>query len=569
MRRLFKYLSKYNFLIFLSLLMSAISVISNLYIPILVGQCLDCMIIKAVNFSLLIPLLKKMLITVSITFISQYLLNLLNNRITFNSCCDIRNEAFNKLLTLPISYIDSHQSGEITSRIINDIDTLSDGLILGFTNFFTSILTIILTLAYMFKINTHIALLVFILTPLSLFAARFISGKTNSLFGKQAEIKGVQTAYIDEMVNNQKLVVAYNQQKHNQERFDEINKNLADTSQKAVFFSSLTNPTTRFINALIYAVIAISGAVVVIGGNLSVGNLSTFLSYASQYTKPFNEISGVFVELQNSLACAKRVFQLIDQPNESTNPQPQKLNNDIQSINFDNVCFSYNKNKPLLQDLNFHVQKGQKIALVGPTGCGKTTLINLLMRFYDIDSGIISMDNIDIKNTDKADLRNHFGMVLQESWLKQESIRDNLQMGRQCSEEEMIDACKQCYIHSFIQRLPQQYDTVISENSDGISAGQKQLLCIARIMIQNPQILILDEATSNIDTRTEINVQKAFDRLMKNKTAFIVAHRLSTIINADCILVMKDGKMIEKGNHQELLKKHGFYYDLYNSQFQH
>ncbi|MDO4378919.1 MAG: ABC transporter ATP-binding protein [Erysipelotrichia bacterium] len=569
MRRLFKYLSKYSFLIFLSLLMAAISVISNLYIPVLVGQCLDCMISQAVNFSLLIPLLKKMLITVSITFISQYLLNLLNNRITFNSCCDIRNEAFNKLLTLPISYIDSHQSGEITSRIINDIDTLSDGLILGFTNFFTSILTIILTLVYMFKINVHIALLVFILTPLSLFAARFISKKTNSLFGSQAKIKGIQTAYIDEMVNNQKLVIAYNQQKHNQENFNEINKKLADTSQKAIFFSSLTNPTTRFINALIYAVIAISGATIVIGGTLSVGNLSTFLSYASQYTKPFNEISGVFVELQNSLACAKRVFQLIDQPNESTIQQPQNLNNDIQTIAFNNVCFSYNQNKPLLQNLNFHVQKGQKIALVGPTGCGKTTLINLLMRFYDIDSGIISMDNININNADKADLRNHFGMVLQESWLKQESIRDNLQMGRQCSDEEMINACKQCYIHSFIQRLPQQYDTVISENSDSISAGQKQLLCIARIMIQNPQILILDEATSNIDTRTEINVQKAFDRLMKNKTAFIVAHRLSTIINADCILVMKDGKIIEKGNHEELLKKHGFYYDLYNSQFQH
>lgn len=568
MRKLVQYLSKYALFIFLSLILATISVISNLYIPVLVGQCLDCMIDYAVDFSKLIPLLKQMLITISITFVSQYLLNIINNHITYNCCRDIRNDAFNKLLNLPVSYVDSHQSGEITSRIINDIDTLSDGLIIGFTNFFTSIMTIVLTLVYMFKINKNITFLVLILTPLSLFVARFISRKTNNLFSKQANQKGLQTAYIDEMINNQKIVTAYNRQEENQKNFDEINKNLAETSKKAIFFSSLTNPSTRFINALIYAVIAVAGATIVISNGLTVGNLSTFLSYASQYTKPFNEISGVFVELQNALACGKRVFTLIDEPNETSCQNPQKLNDTVEQIIFNNVNFSYNKTKPLLQDLSFKIDKGQKFALVGPTGCGKTTLINLLMRFYDVDSGNICLDNIDINNASKDDLRNHFGMVLQDSWLKQDTIRNNLQMGRKCSEEEMIAACKKCYIHSFIQRLPQQYDTVISENSDNISSGQKQLICIARIMIQNPQILILDEATSSIDSRTEIKVQQAFDQLTENKTAFIVAHRLSTIINADCILVMKDGIIIEKGNHQQLIAQHGFYYNLYNSQFQ-
>lgn len=568
MRKLVQYLSKYALFIFLSLILATISVISNLYIPVLVGQCLDCMIDYAVDFSKLIPLLKQMLITIFITFVSQYLLNIINNHITYNCCRDIRNDAFNKLLNLPVSYIDSHQSGEITSRIINDIDTLSDGLIIGFTNFFTSIMTIVLTLVYMFKINKTITFLVLILTPLSLFVARFISRKTNSLFSKQANQKGLQTAYIDEMINNQKIVTAYNRQEENQKNFDEINKNLADTSKKAIFFSSLTNPSTRFINALIYAAIAVAGATIVISNGLTVGNLSTFLSYASQYTKPFNEISGVFVELQNALACGKRVFTLIDEPNETSCQNPQKLNDTVEQIIFNNVNFSYNKTKPLLQDLSFKVNKGQKFALVGPTGCGKTTLINLLMRFYDVDSGSISLDNVDINNASKDDLRNHFGMVLQDSWLKQDTIRNNLQMGRKCSDEEMVAACKKCYIHSFIQRLPQQYDTVISENSDNISSGQKQLICIARIMIQNPQILILDEATSSIDSRTEIKVQQAFDQLTENKTAFIVAHRLSTIINADCILVMKDGIIIEKGNHQQLIAQHGFYYNLYNSQFQ-
>lgn len=568
MRKLVQYLSKYGLFIFLSLILATISVISNLYIPVLVGQCLDCMIDYAVDFSKLIPLLKQMLITIFITFVSQYLLNIINNHITYNCCRDIRNDAFNKLLNLPVSYVDSHQSGEITSRIINDIDTLSDGLIIGFTNFFTSIMTIVLTLVYMFKINKTITFLVLILTPLSLFVARFISRKTNNLFSKQANQKGLQTAYIDEMINNQKIVTAYNRQEENQKNFDEINKNLADTSKKAIFFSSLTNPSTRFINALIYAVIAVAGAIIVISNGLTVGNLSTFLSYASQYTKPFNEISGVFVELQNALACGKRVFTLIDEPNETSCPKPQKLNENVEQIKFNNVNFSYNKAKPLLQDLNFDVNKGQKFALVGPTGCGKTTLINLLMRFYDVDSGSICLDNVDINNASKDDLRNHFGMVLQDSWLKQDTIRNNLQMGRKCSDEEMIAACKKCYIHSFIQRLPQQYDTVISENSDNISSGQKQLICIARIMIQNPQILILDEATSSIDSRTEIKVQQAFDQLTENKTAFIVAHRLSTIINADCILVMKDGIIIEKGNHEQLIAQHGFYYNLYNSQFQ-
>lgn len=568
MKRLAQYLSKYLPLVILSILMATISVISSLYVPVLVGKCLDTMISKSVNFTLLISLLKQMAITIIITFISQYLLNVLNNRITFNCCKDIRNDAFNKLLTLPVSYIDSHQSGDITSRIINDIDSLSDGLNMGFTNFFTGVLTIILTLVYMFKIDHKITLLVIILTPLSLFVARFISKNTNSYFIKQASLKGEQSAYIDEMINNQKIVVAFNRQEQNHKEFDNINLQLADTASKATFFSSLTNPSTRFINALIYAVIALSGAYSVILSKITVGSLSTFLSYASQYTKPFNEISGVFVELQNSLACCKRVFELIDEPDEIQASNPKKLDEEITDIKLENVCFSYVKDKQLLQDLNFQVNKGQKIALVGPTGCGKTTLINLLMRFYDVNSGAIKLNETNINDITKDELRHHFGMVLQESWLKQDTIRNNLQMGRKCSDEEMIDACKKCFIHSFIEGLPKGYDTIISEN-DHISAGQKQLLCIARIMIQNPEILILDEATSSIDTRTEIKVQQAFDRLMENKTAFIVAHRLSTIINSDCILVMKDGKLIEQGTHNQLLEQQGFYYNLYNAQFKH
>ncbi len=546
--------------------MATISVLSSLYVPVLVGKCLDTMISKAVDFTSLFAILKQMAVTIAITFVSQYLLNIFNNRITFNCCRDIRNDAFNKLLTLPVSYIDSNQSGDITSRIINDIDSLSDGLNMGFTNFFTGILTIILTLVYMFRIDHKITLLVVILTPLSLFVARFISKNTNSYFIKQASLKGQQSAYIDEMINNQKIVAAFNRQKQNHKEFDDINLQLADTAQKATFFSSLTNPSTRFINALIYAVIALSGAYSVISANITVGSLSTFLSYASQYTKPFNEISGVFVELQNSLACCKRVFELIDQPDEIQPMEPIGLDEEITNIKLENVYFSYVKDKNLLQELTFQVNKGQKIALVGPTGCGKTTLINLLMRFYDVDSGEIKLNDTNINDVSKDELRSHFGMVLQESWLKQDTIRNNLQMGRKCSDEEMIDACKKCFIHSFIEGLPNGYDTVISEN-DHISAGQKQLLCIARIMIQDPEILILDEATSNIDTRTEIKVQQAFDRLMENKTAFIVAHRLSTIINSDCILVMKDGKLIEHGTHKQLLEQQGFYYNLYNAQF--
>lgn len=548
--------------------MATISVLSSLYVPVLVGKCLDTMISKAVDFTSLFAILKQMAVTIAITFVSQYLLNIFNNRITFNCCRDIRNDAFNKLLTLPVSYIDSNQSGDITSRIINDIDSLSDGLNMGFTNFFTGILTIILTLVYMFRIDHKITLLVVILTPLSLFVARFISKNTNSYFIKQASLKGQQSAYIDEMINNQKIVAAFNRQKQNHKEFDDINLQLADTAQKATFFSSLTNPSTRFINALIYAVIALSGAYSVISANITVGSLSTFLSYASQYTKPFNEISGVFVELQNSLACCKRVFELIDQPDEIQPMEPIGLDEEITNIKLENVYFSYVKDKNLLQELTFQVNKGQKIALVGPTGCGKTTLINLLMRFYDVDSGEIKLNDTNINDVSKDELRSHFGMVLQESWLKQDTIRNNLQMGRKCSDEEMIDACKKCFIHSFIEGLPNGYDTVISE-SDHISAGQKQLLCIARIMIQDPEILILDEATSNIDTRTEIKVQQAFDRLMENKTAFIVAHRLSTIINSDCILVMKDGKLIEHGTHKQLLEQQGFYYNLYNAQFKH
>ncbi len=568
MKRLLQYLSKYLPLVILSILMATISVLSSLYVPVLVGKCLDTMISKAVDFTSLFAILKQMAVTIAITFVSQYLLNIFNNRITFNCCRDIRNDAFNKLLTLPVSYIDSNQSGDITSRIINDIDSLSDGLNMGFTNFFTGILTIILTLVYMFRIDHKITLLVVILTPLSLFVARFISKNTNSYFIKQASLKGQQSAYIDEMINNQKIVAAFNRQKQNHKEFDDINLQLADTAQKATFFSSLTNPSTRFINALIYAVIALSGAYSVISANITVGSLSTFLSYASQYTKPFNEISGVFVELQNSLACCKRVFELIDQPDEIQPMEPIGLDEEITNIKLENVYFSYVKDKNLLQELTFQVNKGQKIALVGPTGCGKTTLINLLMRFYDVDSGEIKLNDTNINDVSKDELRSHFGMVLQESWLKQDTIRNNLQMGRKCSDEEMIDACKKCFIHSFIEGLPNGYDTVISE-SDHISAGQKQLLCIARIMIQDPEILILDEATSNIDTRTEIKVQQAFDRLMENKTAFIVAHRLSTIINSDCILVMKDGKLIEHGTHKQLLEQQGFYYNLYNAQFKH
>lgn len=567
MSRLFKYLKKYFLQILITLLLATIVVLSSLYLPILVGKIIDTLISYNVDFQRLLSLIIKMVVTIFITFISQYLLSYLNNRIGFNCCKTIRLDGFRKLLHLPISYIDNHLSGDITSRIINDVDTLSDGLILGLTNFFTSVLTIVISICYMFYLNYQVAFIVLFLTPLSLFITRFIANRSHKYFALQAGQKGKLSSYIDEIVNNQKLIISFNRQQQSQNDFDNISNSLAQTSKKAIFFSSLTNPSTRLINALTYAVIAVLGSLQVISSSITIGNLSTLLSYASQFSKPFNELSSVIVELQNALACANRIFELIDQ-DEIVEDAKKTLHPPIETIEFKGVYFSYNKNIPLIEDLSFKVNKGEKIAIVGPTGCGKTTLINLLMHFYDIDKGDILFNGISINDISRANLRENFSMVLQDSWLKQASIKDNLQMGKECSDQQMIEACKKCHIDSFIERLPQQYQTIINENDDSISQGQKQLLCIARTMIQNPDVLILDEATSSIDTRTELKVQQAFDELMKGKTAFIVAHRLSTIVNSDCILVMKDGNIIEKGNHQQLLNKKGFYYNLYNSQFQ-
>ena len=572
LKRVFKYLKSNTLFLILSLLLAIFSVASTLIVPILFGKAIDYIIeANNVNFAKISEILLYCGISIIVGALAQWLMGIINNKITYKIVKDIRNDAFNKILILPLSYIDSHSYGEIVSKVIADVDTFADGMLLGFTQLFTGIITILGTLVIMYIINPIIATVVVVLTPLSLLVANFIAKKTHSFFEKQASIRANQTALIDEMVNNLKVVEAFNYSSRALIRFDKINDELADASLKATFYSSLTNPITRFINSTIYALVCLSGALLVIKSPaiFTVGTLSIFLSYANQYTKPFNEISSVITELQNAFTCANRVLDLIDekpQVNEIANPV---VLNDVKgNIELENVYFSYTSDKPLITNFNLNVKSGQKIAIVGPTGCGKTTLINLLMRFYDVNSGKICVENHDIRDCTRKSLRDSYGMVLQETWLKEGTIRENIIMGKEnASEEEIINACKAAHSYNFIKQLPNGLDTIINEDGGMLSAGQKQLLCITRVMLCLPPMLILDEATSSIDTRTELKIQDAFNKLMNNKTSFIVAHRLSTIKNADLILVMKDGNIIEHGNHEELLDLKGFYYNLYNSQF--
>lgn len=572
-RQVLKRLKKQIPLIVISLLMALITVISTLYVPIVIGDAIDLIIGEGlVNLDAIFKILLKLMVVIAITGLAQWFMNVINNKITFRVTRDIRNEAIKKLSVLPLSYIDTHSTGDTLSRVISDVDTFADGLLMGFTQFFTGALTIIGTLFFMFSINVKISLVVVLVTPVSFLVASFIAKKTHTMFKLQSETRGEQTAFIDEMIGGQKVVAAYGHQAESQAKFDEINDRLKNYSMKATFYSSLTNPSTRFVNSLVYAGVAITGAFTAIatgGIGFTVGQFSCFLSYSNQYTKPFNEISGVITELQNALACADRVFELIDAKAESDiDYSPEQFHDFTGEITLKDVNFSYVPSKKLIQNLNLSVKPGQRIAIVGPTGCGKTTLINLLMRFYDVNSGTISLDNIDINTLPRKELRERFGMVLQETWLKSGTIRDNIVMGKpNATEEEIVAAAKATHAHSFIKRLPKGYDTVIKEDGGNLSQGQKQLLCITRVMLLQPPMLILDEATSSIDTRTELKIQDAFNNLMQGRTSFIVAHRLSTIKNADCILVMKDGNIIEQGTHEELLAQGGFYKNLYESQF--
>ena len=570
--RLLSYLKRHTLYIILSFLLAVVSVVISLYIPILVGHIIDALIGPGkVDFSYIIPVLTRIAILVCAGALAQYLMGLLNNRIVYQVVNDIRCDAFRHLQIMPLRYLDSHGHGETVSIIISDTDQAADGLLLGFTQFFTSIMTIFGTLGFMFHINPQITLIVIVLTPLALFVSRFIASRTYNLFQQQSQLRGKQTAIIEEMIGNQKIVQAFSQQKSALNDFDQVNGELTDVSMKATFFSSLSNPATRFVNATIYAVLALTGARSVVAGAITVGSLSSFLSYATQYTKPFNEISGVITELQNSFACCNRVFELISQPTE---PQETDdaivLENPRGDVIMNDVAFSYNPAVPFITDMNLDIRQGERVALVGPTGCGKTTLINLLMRFYDIDKGTITIDGNNITDLTRYSLRSNIGMVLQDTWLKQGTIRENIAVGKpDATDEEIIKAAKMAHAHSFIRRMADGYDTVINENGGELSQGQKQLLCISRLMLSLPPVLILDEATSSIDTRTELQIQDSFARLMEGKTSFIVAHRLSTIKEADIILVMKDGKIIEKGSHEELLKLNGFYNQLYMSQFEH
>ncbi|MGN0536594.1 MAG: ABC transporter ATP-binding protein [Acutalibacteraceae bacterium] len=562
---------KYKFLVAISILFAAATVCLNLYVPILVGQAIDYIIDKGqVDFPHIFSIITEICILVVITAVLQWIMNMINNRITYGVIRDLRRDAFNKLQILPLKYIDAHPHGEIVSRIIADADQFGDGLLMGFSQLFTGVVTIITTIIFMFTINIKITLIVVLVTPLSLFIARFIAKKTYDMFKLQSETRGEQTAIIDEMVGNQKVVQAYSHEKAALEDFDEVNERLEKCSLRATFFSSLTNPCTRFLNSLVYAAVGLFGAILVVNLEMTVGGLSCFLSYANRYTKPFNEISGVITELQNAVACAARLFELIDETPQPDEPQNAKvLTNPEGNITLENVSFSYVESKPLIQNFNLTVTKGKRVAIVGPTGCGKTTLINLLMRFYDVNSGKITVDGNDITELTRHSLRTNYGMVLQETWLREGTVRENLAMGKpNATDDEIIAAAKAAHAHSFIKRLPQGYDTNLGEDGGSLSQGQKQLLCIARVMLALPPMLILDEATSSIDTRTELKIQEAFARMMKGRTSFIVAHRLSTIREADIILVMNNGNIIEQGNHEELLAKGGFYANLYNSQFE-
>lgn len=572
LKKVFHYMKHYIPILILSIILATITVALTLYFPILTGKAIDFILAKGkVDFAGILSLAKEGILIIAITALAQWIMNMCNNRMTYNIVRDIRKDAFDKMEHLPLSYIDSHSHGDMVSRIIADVDTFADGLLMGFTQLFTGIATIVGTLIFMLVIDVKITLVVVILTPLSLFVASFIAKKTYSMFQLQTKTRGEQTALIEEMVGNQNVVQAFNHEDEALEQFDEINQRLQKYSLRAIFFSSITNPSTRFINSLVYAAVGIVGALSVIltNGAFSVGNLSCFLSYANQYTKPFNEISGVITELQNALACAARIFELIEEPAEEPDDEDAYvLENADGTVDIDHVYFSYVPDQKLIEDFNLHVKPGQRVAIVGPTGCGKTTLINLLMRFYDTNSGKITVSDHDIMHMTRNSLRANYGMVLQETWLKKGTIRDNICMGKpEATEEEMIAAAKASHAHSFIKRLPKGYDTVITEDGGNLSQGQKQLLCIARVMLCLPPMLILDEATSSIDTRTEIRIQKAFLTMMQGRTSFIVAHRLSTIREADVILVMKDGKIIEQGNHDTLLAQNGFYANLYNSQF--
>lgn len=570
LKKVFSYIGKYKYFLILSMFFAAVTVGLTLYAPILVGKAIDCIIGKGnVDFVNMKSILIKVAIIVVSTALIQWLMNVCNNKITYNVSRDLRKKAFEKIEILPFSYIDTHSKGDIVSRVITDVDQLSDGLLMGFTQFFTGVITIIGTLAFMLSVNVFITIVVVVVTPLSFFIARFIAKKTFNMFSLQSKTRGEQTSFIDEMISNQKVAEAYSMNEENKARFDKINDDLAKYSLKATFFSSITNPATRFVNSIVYAAVALFGAIMAVKGNITVGILSCFLSYANQYTKPFNEISSVVTELQNAIACAARVFELIEEtPELPDKADATELENVKGSVEINNLYFSYNPDRELLKNVNINVEPGKTVAIVGPTGCGKTTLINLLMRFYDPNNGAIFVDEVNTQDVTRQSLRQNFGMVLQDTWLKSGTIADNIRLGKtDATDDEIIEAAKKAHAHSFIKRLPNGYKTKIGEDGGSLSQGQKQLLCITRLMLCPPPMLILDEATSSIDTRTEIKIQKAFNTLMKNRTTFIVAHRLSTIQNADLILVMNDGNIIEQGTHVSLYAQKGFYYNLYNSQF--
>ncbi|OLA01886.1 MAG: sugar ABC transporter ATP-binding protein [Clostridium sp. CAG:62_40_43] len=569
-KKVLHYIRRYRFFLIASLVLALITVVLTLYVPILTGQAVDLIVGKGqVDFAGVYRICVKIGIAILLTMVAQWVMNVANNKITYSVVRDIRTDAFEKIQVLPLSYIDSHSYGGIVSRVIADADQFADGLLMGFTQLFTGVITILGTLGFMLSVSVPIALVVVVLTPVSLFVAAFIAKRTYQMFRMQSETRGEQTALIEEMIGNQKVVQAFGQEKEVGDRFDEINDRLSKYSLQGTFFSSITNPSTRFVNALVYAAVGVFGAFFAIQGGISVGQLSCFLSYANQYTKPFNEISGVVTELQNAIACAGRVLELIEETPEIPDSEDAiKLGKADGKVEIEDVYFSYEPNQKLIEHFNLQVKPGQRVAIVGPTGCGKTTLINLLMRFYDVNSGAIKVSEKDIRKVTRESLRANYGMVLQETWLKQGTIRENIVMGREnATDDEVLAAAKASHAHSFIKRLPNGYDTVIGEDGGSLSAGQKQLLCITRVMLCLPPMLILDEATSSIDTRTEMRIQKAFATMMQGRTSFLVAHRLSTIQEADVILVMRDGKIVEQGNHEELLAANGFYKNLFDAQW--
>ncbi|WP_408611174.1 ABC transporter ATP-binding protein [Lachnoclostridium phytofermentans] len=568
-RKVLRYVKRYWIFLLISLILALITVALTLYVPIEIGKAIDEIVYGSVNFPVIRDILLRVAIIVGVTAVAQWFMSILNNKVTYEVVRDIREEAFEKIEVLPLKYLDSHPSGEIVSRMIADVEQFADGLLMGFTQVFTGIMTIIGTLFFMLRLNIGITLFVVLLTPISLFVANFIAKRTYAMFQAQSRTRGEQTTLIDEMLGNEKVVKAYNQEEEVIKRFDEVNERLEKYSLRAIFYSSITNPATRFINAVVYAGVGLTGAFAVIRGTMTVGALSSFLSYSNQYTKPFNEISGVITELQNAIACAARIFELLEEPVEIPDSKNAVILTDVKgNVVCNEVNFSYDKSKKLIENLNLKIHPGQKIAIVGPTGCGKTTIINLLMRFYEVDHGAILVEGEEIRNITRNSLRESYGMVLQDTWLKAGTILENIKMGKEdATREEVISAAKEAHAHSFIKRLPKGYDTVIGEDGGMLSQGQKQLLCISRVMLSVPPILILDEATSSIDTRTEVKIQSAFQKLMQGRTTFIVAHRLSTIQNADVILVMKNGNIIEQGSHEELLAKKGFYKELYESQF--